>query len=195
MADGGRADRDHVDVRAAAADALGGRPRDAGERHLGPSRDAGVAVQRAPSRHEDPHPRRCSSRPSCSADSCCATGSPGTPATSRSVTASTFRGCETDVSDVQHHPCSEPHTGEVFFVGDHGAASGTPFTDALLVEFAGSTCVTAAYAYLGIEQLRRPRHRCVLSRPEGLGRRRSRRSPATCRRSTAPRCPRSLKTS
>ena len=59
-------------------------------------------------------------------------------------------GMQTDVSDVQHRPCTEPHTGEVFFVGDHAAADGARFTDALLVEFAGSTCVSAAYAYLGM---------------------------------------------
>jgi hypothetical protein len=58
-------------------------------------------------------------------------------------------GIQTDVSDVQHHPCTEPHTGEVIFVGDHGATKGTPFTDALLIEFAGSSCVNAAYAYIG----------------------------------------------
>ena len=57
-------------------------------------------------------------------------------------------GVETDVSDVQHHPCTEPHTGEVVFVGDHGAAKGVAFSDALLFEFAGSSCVSAAHTYL-----------------------------------------------
>ena len=56
---------------------------------------------------------------------------------------------DTDISDVQHHPCSESHSGEVFFVGDHPAAEGTVFTDDLLVQFGGSTCIPAAEAYLG----------------------------------------------
>jgi hypothetical protein len=54
-----------------------------------------------------------------------------------------------DVSDVQHHPCSEPHTGEVVFVGTHPAPKGTAFTEMLLVEFAGSSCVPAFDAYIG----------------------------------------------
>ena len=57
---------------------------------------------------------------------------------------------DTDISDVQHHPCSEPHTGEVVFVGDHPAAKGTPFREGLLVEFAGSSCLPALDAYLGL---------------------------------------------
>jgi hypothetical protein len=56
---------------------------------------------------------------------------------------------DTDISDVQHHPCSEPHTGEVFFVGDHPAAKGTTFTDDLVIQFGGTTCVPAAEAYVG----------------------------------------------
>lgn len=56
---------------------------------------------------------------------------------------------DTDISDVQHHPCTEAHTGEIFFVGDHPAAKGTTFTDDLLIEFAGTTCLPAATAYMG----------------------------------------------
>ena len=56
---------------------------------------------------------------------------------------------DTNISDVQHHPCSEPHTGEVVYVGDHPAAKGTPFAESLLVEFAGSSCLPAFDAYIG----------------------------------------------
>jgi hypothetical protein len=55
----------------------------------------------------------------------------------------------TDISDVQHHPCVEPHTGEVIYIGDHPAAKGTPFAQSLLVEFAGSSCLPAFDAYIG----------------------------------------------
>jgi hypothetical protein len=54
-----------------------------------------------------------------------------------------------DIKDVQHHPCTEPHTGEVIFVGDHAAAKGTTFTDSLITDFAQSTCFPAADTYLG----------------------------------------------
>ena len=33
---------------------------------------------------------------------------------------------ETDIKDVQHHPCTEAHTGEVFAVVTHPAPKGTP---------------------------------------------------------------------
>jgi hypothetical protein len=56
---------------------------------------------------------------------------------------------DTDISDVQHHPCTEPHTGEVVYVGDHPAAKDTPFAESLLVEFAGSSCLPAFDAYIG----------------------------------------------
>jgi hypothetical protein len=56
---------------------------------------------------------------------------------------------ETDISDVQHHPCTEPHTGEVVYVGKHPAAKGTPFAESLLMEFAGSSCLPAFDAYVG----------------------------------------------
>jgi hypothetical protein len=56
---------------------------------------------------------------------------------------------DTDISDVQHHPCSDPHTGEVVFIGAHPAAKGTAFGETLLFEFAGSSCVPAFNAYVG----------------------------------------------
>ena len=59
-----------------------------------------------------------------------------------------FRSAQT-VSKVQHHPCTEPHTGEVVFVGDHPAAKGTPFSESLLDGFLGGTCVPALHVYIG----------------------------------------------
>ena len=56
---------------------------------------------------------------------------------------------DTNIKDVQHHPCIEPHTGEVVYVGDHPAAKGTPFADSLLMEFAGTSCLPAFDAYIG----------------------------------------------
>ena len=56
---------------------------------------------------------------------------------------------DTNISDVQHHPCTEPHTGEVVYVGDHPAAKGTAFAESLLVEFAGTSCLPAFDAYIG----------------------------------------------
>jgi hypothetical protein len=56
---------------------------------------------------------------------------------------------DTDISDVQHHPCTEPHTGEVVYIGNHPAAKGTPFAESLLVEFAGTSCLPAFDAYVG----------------------------------------------
>jgi hypothetical protein len=56
---------------------------------------------------------------------------------------------DNDVYKVQHHPCTEPHTAEAVFVGDHPAPKGTPFTLSLLGEFARGSCLPALDAYLG----------------------------------------------
>lgn len=56
---------------------------------------------------------------------------------------------DTNISDVQHHPCTEAHTGEVFFVGAHTAAKGTPFTTSLLETYVGSACIPAFMSYIG----------------------------------------------
>ena len=56
---------------------------------------------------------------------------------------------DTNISDVQHHPCGEPHTGEVVYVGKHPAAKGTPFAESLLVDYAGTSCLPAFNAYIG----------------------------------------------
>jgi hypothetical protein len=41
------------------------------------------------------------------------------------------------------------HTGEVFYVGVHPAAKGTPFAQSSLEAFLGSTCDPAFARYLG----------------------------------------------
>lgn len=56
---------------------------------------------------------------------------------------------DTDIADVQHHPCTEPHTGEVIFIGNHPAATGTTFAETLLIDFAGSSCLPAFDTYVG----------------------------------------------
>ena len=58
-------------------------------------------------------------------------------------------GAVTEVSDVQHHPCSEPHSGEVFYVGTMtGEDSAFPSDDAIL-EYVGTNCVPAYATYTG----------------------------------------------
>jgi hypothetical protein len=57
-----------------------------------------------------------------------------------------------DVSDVQHHPCTESHTGEVFILTNHPAAKGTPpLTEAQLIAFLTTSCAPAFTAYVGQE--------------------------------------------
>jgi hypothetical protein len=54
------------------------------------------------------------------------------------------------IKDVQHHPCTESHNSEVFFVGNHPAASGTPaLTRDQILAFGASTCLPAYNAYTG----------------------------------------------
>jgi hypothetical protein len=58
-------------------------------------------------------------------------------------------GSVAEVSDVQHHPCTEPHTGEVFYVGEMtGDNSSYPADDAFL-EHVGTNCVPAFETYTG----------------------------------------------
>jgi len=57
-----------------------------------------------------------------------------------------------DVKDVQHHPCNESHTAEVFAVVTHPAAKGTaPLTETQLIDFLGSSCAPLWTSYLGQE--------------------------------------------
>jgi hypothetical protein len=58
------------------------------------------------------------------------------------------------IEDVQHHPCTESHTAEVFFVGSHPAASGAaPLTESGLFDFVEASCLPAFTTYTGIDLL------------------------------------------
>ena len=55
-----------------------------------------------------------------------------------------------DVKDVQHHPCTESHTGEVFAVVNHPAAKGAaPLSEAQLIDFLSSSCGPLWVTYIG----------------------------------------------
>ena len=54
------------------------------------------------------------------------------------------------VNDVQHHPCTESHTGEVILVTEHPAAKGANApTDTDLTSYLISTCGPALTTYVG----------------------------------------------
>ena len=54
------------------------------------------------------------------------------------------------VKDVQHHPCDDSHTAEVFFVTTHPAAKGAPYpSEAALHAYLSDTCTTALEVYVG----------------------------------------------
>ncbi len=55
-----------------------------------------------------------------------------------------------DIKDVQHHPCTEAHTGEVFVLVTHPAAKGTPpLTEAQLIDYLTSACAPVFVSYVG----------------------------------------------
>ena len=57
-----------------------------------------------------------------------------------------------DVKDVQHHPCTESHTAEVFAIVNHPAAKGTaPLTETQLIDFLSSACGPLWMTYIGQE--------------------------------------------
>lgn len=59
---------------------------------------------------------------------------------------------EQDIADVQHHPCTESHTGEVFAVVTNPSAEGTPpLTETQLVDFLSTACVPLFTSYVGVE--------------------------------------------
>jgi hypothetical protein len=54
------------------------------------------------------------------------------------------------VKDVQHHPCSDMHHAEVFFVGNLASDSGSAYpADATLNSFIENQCVPAYRTYTG----------------------------------------------
>ena len=55
-----------------------------------------------------------------------------------------------NIKDVQHHPCTESHTGEVFVLVNHPAAKGTAaLTEAELIDFLTTACAPPFLAYVG----------------------------------------------
>jgi hypothetical protein len=56
------------------------------------------------------------------------------------------------VEDVQHHPCTDAHTGEVVFVGNLPAAEGAPYPDDVtLDQQIGTLCIPAFNEYTGLD--------------------------------------------
>ncbi|HEU0234910.1 MAG TPA: septum formation family protein [Candidatus Limnocylindrales bacterium] len=55
-----------------------------------------------------------------------------------------------DIGDVQHHPCTEAHTAEAFYVGQLPGGDDAPFpTEADLFAFASGSCAPAFASYTG----------------------------------------------
>lgn len=55
------------------------------------------------------------------------------------------------VTDVQHHPCTDLHDAEVFFVGDYGPVSSAEPTQDEYGTFYESSCTPAFNAYTGLD--------------------------------------------
>ncbi|HEX5148413.1 MAG TPA: septum formation family protein [Candidatus Limnocylindrales bacterium] len=55
-----------------------------------------------------------------------------------------------EVNTVQHHPCNEPHTSEVVFVGDMPASETYPSDEAFMAFF-NASCVQAFNTYTGLD--------------------------------------------
>jgi flagellar basal body-associated protein FliL len=55
------------------------------------------------------------------------------------------------VDSVQHHPCTESHTGEVIFVGDYTGATDTYPAVSDFDTFVGNTCKPVFQAYVGTD--------------------------------------------
>ena len=55
----------------------------------------------------------------------------------------------TVVQDVQHHPCTDPHLAEVFYVRDYDVASATYPTEDAFQSFVLDRCIGAFQSYTG----------------------------------------------
>jgi hypothetical protein len=55
----------------------------------------------------------------------------------------------TEISDVQHHPCTESHTAEVVFIGKMTGEDAAYPADPLVETWVGTTCLPAWNAYTG----------------------------------------------
>lgn len=54
------------------------------------------------------------------------------------------------VDDVSHHPCTDPHTAEVIFVGDYPESATYPGVDAFDA-FTEANCIPAFNTYTGLD--------------------------------------------
>jgi hypothetical protein len=55
------------------------------------------------------------------------------------------------VDEVQHHPCTDLHDGEVFYVGNYEPASATYPTDDEFLAFIRDRCTGAFNTYTGLD--------------------------------------------
>jgi hypothetical protein len=55
------------------------------------------------------------------------------------------------VEDVQHHPCTDLHDAEVFYVSNYEPASGTYPTDPQFLDFIRDRCTGAFTTYTGLD--------------------------------------------
>jgi Septum formation len=55
------------------------------------------------------------------------------------------------VEDVQHHPCTDLHDGEVFYVGNYEPSTGTYPSDAEFLNFVRDRCTGAFNTYTGLD--------------------------------------------
>ena len=61
------------------------------------------------------------------------------------------------VEDIEQHPCTEPHGGEVFFVGAHAAAEDEPYpADTTLTGEIEAACTPAFSDYTGLDAITDP---------------------------------------
>ena len=62
----------------------------------------------------------------------------------------TAAAADSTVKDVQHHPCSDPHGGEVFFIGKApGEANAAYPSDDAFLSLVGAECMPAYRTYTG----------------------------------------------
>jgi hypothetical protein len=55
------------------------------------------------------------------------------------------------VEDVQHHPCTDLHDAEVFFIGNYEPSTGTYPSDPEFFNFISDRCTGAFNAYTGLD--------------------------------------------
>jgi hypothetical protein len=56
-----------------------------------------------------------------------------------------------EISDVQHHPCTEAHTGEVIFIGNMSGTDEEYPTDDAFFTYMESNCLPAWTSYTGLD--------------------------------------------